>query len=133
MFKMNRINSDVDALASALFTKEPHILDQFIGCQCYKKFTGNNPAWGIDVEINGQMVTVNRCRGEEVEFDNYITNLPGDKPQIYNIEATQKAWGHNELGQYVFGIIKFRIYKSDVSNCSGLPADHDSVIILKGK
>lgn len=123
-----QIETDVDSLVN-IFTNIPeNELDKYVGKQCYLKFKGNDPKWGIELE-NGQ--TVLRSKGEEYECSpNIISNLPGDKPQLFNIEQTQRAWGHNEDGKYVSNCIKFRIYRADTHECTGLPASFDSVIIL---
>jgi hypothetical protein len=120
---------ELDLFKDTLFNVEKsHPLEKHVGKKCYRKFTGNDPSWGI--EING--VLVNRAHGEEYEEDNMILTHPSEEPQVFVIGHLQKGWGHNEKGQYVPNIIMFRIYRDGESGHSnfGCPSLSDDVIFI---
>lgn len=106
-------------------------LDSLIGLKCYATPPkGSDPKWHMDIEYGGKTVTVMRCHGEQIREDNMIVTLPGDKPQVYKVESTQQAYGHDSEGNYMFGISKCRIYEVDLEDPFGRPKSQNELFFL---
>lgn len=125
------MHGDVLAFKNTLFNVDKkHELNQYIGRLCYKRFVGKDPAWGIEVEVNGELVLVNRAIGEEYIEENIIMHHPGDKPKLFKVGHLQKAWDYDENNVYSPNCIKMRIYEVNIENAFGLPASLSSIVFI---